>query len=512
MTLGSMINKFFGMFFRRRAGVLLHISSLPSKYGIGDLGPDAYRFVDFLHCSGLTIWQILPLNPTSWKFWNSPYHPLSSFGGNYIFISPEKLFESGLIEKDDLERLQSMRHPDESSDRVDYNFAYSVKRELLRRSWENFSGKKNATMRAKYELFCDKNEWWLEDYALFQSLRESSGAEWHQWDKEIKFRRELKHLRNKLSELVEFFKFEQFIFFEQWFELKNYANSKGVIIMGDIPIYPSYDSQDVWCNPEIFKLDDELRLKAVAGVPPDFFSETGQLWGNPVYDWDKLERDDFEFWKRRLAFSFMLYDVLRLDHFRGFIAYWEVPFGEKTAVNGIWVRAPAEKFFSKILSYFDRERIVVEDLGFITDDVRYIRDFFGFAGMRVLEFAFYEKNSEHLPHNHVSNSVCYTGTHDNPPAKLWFREIGYDVKRNFFSYIGREIGEEEVCLELIRLAFSSVAKYAIAQMQDFIEDLGRMNIPATIGDNWLWKLSSHSQYERISDNIRALCETYGRTI
>lgn len=493
------------MYYRRRAGVLLHVSSIPSRYGVGDFGPDAYRFVDFLADAGLSIWQILPLNPTSHKFGNSPYHPLSSFGGNYIFVSPEKLAERGLISKDTLDNF--FRPP---SRVVDYEFSYGFKRKVLMEAWNNFRDSCERADRVKFEEFCHENRWWLEDYALFQSIRERTAKEWHQWNEDLKFRRFSESLRDELRNLIDFFKFEQFVFFDQWQKLKGYANSKGIIIFGDISIYPSYDSMDVWCNPQFFKLDERMCPRVVAGVPPDFFSETGQLWGNPIYDWDRLEIDGFDLWMRRLEFSLRLYDILRLDHFRGFVAYWEVPFGESTAVKGRWVPAPAEKFFSKVIDRFGRERIVVEDLGFITDDVRYVRDRFGFAGMRVLEFAFYDTNSEHLPHNYTPNTVCYIGTHDNPPAKQWFREIGDDVRKRFFAYVGRELSEDDVADELIRLAFSSVSKYAIIQMQDFIGDVGRMNRPSTVEGNWLWRLESHSQYEDRVQKIARLVEIYGR--
>lgn len=476
---------------RRRAGVLLHISSLPSKYGVGDFGPEAYRFVDFMQKSGLTIWQILPLNPTSPKFKSSPYHPLSSFGINYIFVSPEKLFEIGLIEGDLLEEESSI------TDKADYSFAYEFKRKVLKQAFEKFKNEEGE-LKLKFYFFCKENSWWLENYAKFQALREETEKEWFEWGS-----------YDVSDETVEFFKFEQFILFEQWNELKKYANSKGIFIMGDIPIYPSYESCDVWCNLEIFNLDENLLPKTIAGVPPDFFSETGQLWGNPVYRWNELEKQDFSFWIDRLRFSFMLYDIVRLDHFRGFIAYWEVPYGEKTAKNGRWVRAPAEKFFTKITETFDINRIVVEDLGTLTDDVRYIRDKFGFCGMRVLEFAFYEKNSEHLPYNHPKNSVCYTGTHDLPPTKRWFKELDENTKKRLSLYIGKELDEENISWEMIRLAFSSPAKFSIVQMQDFIGEEERMNTPATSEGNWLWRINS--SYTHLSPKIKEFCDIYGRT-
>lgn len=493
------------MLFNRKGGILLHISSLPSKYGIGDIGYSAIKFIDFLSNAGISLWQILPIGPTSHAFQNSPYHSLSSFAGNFIFIDPQKLFEKGYIS--DKTELETIHQP--NSDKIDYYFAYKYKRSLLKKAFE--SSYEKIKSKEKFEAFCRENAFWLEDYALLQAIRTRTRKEWHQCDENIKFRKDIQKLKESMKEQIEFFKFEQFVFFEQWFELKKYANSKGVLIIGDVPIYPSYDSCDVWANPEIFKLNKDLNPISVAGVPPDFFSSTGQLWGNPVYEWDKLEETNFEFWLKKISFYSSIYDIIRLDHFRGFIAYWEVPFGEKTAVNGRWCPAPAEKFFKKVLEIINRERIIVEDLGFITNDVRYIRDKLGFAGMKVLEFAFYDKNSEHLPHNYTANSVCYIGTHDNPPTKLWFRQLDDRTKKNLFSYIGREISDEdEITWELIRLALSSVSKFAIIQMQDLIGSTSRMNTPATEDGNWLWKIPYNLEYERVAEKVRTLCNLYGR--
>jgi len=492
----------FYMFFDRKAGVLLHIASLPSEYGIGDLGYSAFRFIDFLSEAGISLWQVLPIGPTSPAFYNSPYHSLSLFAGNYIFISPEKLFEKGYI-KDRSELSHQI-----GSDKIDYDFVYRYKRYLLMKAYEE--SHRRVKSSGRFDFFCERNSFWLEDYALLQAIRTEGGREWHQCDEDIKLRKNIRNLKDSMREQIEFFKFEQFIFFEQWDELRKYAKSKGVLIIGDVPIYPSYDSCDVWCNPEIFKLDINLVPKYVAGVPPDFFSETGQLWGNPLYDWEKLESTNFEFWARRLEFYSSIYDIIRLDHFRGFIAFWEVPFGEKTAVNGRWCKVPSEKFFKRVLGIISRERIIVEDLGFITEDVKYIRDKFGFAGMKVLEFAFYDKNSEYLPHNYSANSACYIGTHDNPPAIAWFRSLDDRTKNNFFSYIGRKIDESQVSWEMIRLAFSSVSKFAIIQMQDFIGSDARMNTPGTKEGNWLWKIPYNFEYGDLAQKIRSLCQTYGR--
>lgn len=483
----------------RKAGILLHITSLPSPYGVGDLGGEAFRFVENLKEAKQKVWQILPLNPTEEKFGNSPYSSTSLFAGNYLLISPEWLYKKGLLKREDLEVK------DFPEERVDYPRVYEYKERLLRKAFERFKPD------CEFEKFLLENSYWLEDYSLFQALRVKTKREWYEWEEPIKFRKEeaLKKAREELKEEVLFWKFVQFVFFEQWFELKNLANSKGIKVIGDLPIYPSYASVEVWRFPEIFKLDEDLKPLFVAGVPPDFFSETGQLWGNPVYNWEKLREANFFFFVDRIKHNLKMFDILRLDHFRGYIAYWEVPYGEKTAVKGRWVTTPYWDFFKRILSEFSVENFIAEDLGFITDEVRYVREKLDFVSSRVLQFAFYEKNSEHLPHNLDKNTVLYTGTHDNAPLKGWFEELSQSAKENLFNYLGKELNPENVSKELIRLCYSSVAFLVVVPMQDIL-NLGKeatMNIPGKPFGNWEWRMKR--DYE-IPEWLVLFVETYGR--
>ncbi|GBD04304.1 4-alpha-glucanotransferase [bacterium HR19] len=485
----------------RRAGILIHITSLPSDFGVGDI-KSGFEFVDFLERSGQTLWQILPIHQTSSKFGNSPYHPLSTFAGNYILISPEKLLELGLIKREDLEEIKVR------SEKTDYKNAYFNKRKILKKAFEKFR------WNDEIEKFFSENTW-LKKYCAFSVIRERSGKEWYEWDEETRWsgkdEKIAEKVRNKMRDEFDFFVFEQFIFFSQWIELKKYANSKGIFIIGDLPIYVSYESCDVWENTHIFKIDRDGKPKYVSGVPPDFFSITGQLWGTPVYDWNELEREEFSWWIKRLNFSFQLYDYVRIDHFRGFIAYWEVPYGEKTAEKGRWIKAPAEKFFRTVFRKIANANIIAEDLGFITEDVKYIRELFKIPGMKVLQFGFYGDDQEHLPHNADKNSVIYTGTHDNPPSKAWFRTLDENAKKRFELYTGKKVSEEDIHFEMIRLAYSSPSNFAIIPMQDILGlgEEARMNTPAKPSGNWEWKMNTLPR-EEISEKIRELSKIFGR--
>ncbi|WP_038057400.1 4-alpha-glucanotransferase [Thermodesulfobacterium hydrogeniphilum] len=468
----------------RKAGIFLSISSLPSSFGIGDFGEEAYNFVDFLKNSGQSIWQILPINPTSEKFGNSPYHALSLYAGNYILINPEKLHQEGLLNKEELKDIPSF-----PKEKIEYKKIYKFKEMLLRKAYNRFKPD------WEYEKFCQENKDWLEDYAFFEALRLKTDKEWKEWDEDLKKRKSsaIKSAKEKLKEEIGFIKFIQFIFFKQWFALKNYANSKGIHIIGDLPIYPAYESFEVWKNPKIFKLDKELKPCTVAGVPPDYFSKTGQLWGNPVYNWRKLKETSFEWWIKRIEHNLKLFDFIRLDHFRGFIAYWEIPAGEKTAVNGKWIKAPAEEFFERILKTFPSAGFIVEDLGEITEDVKYIKNKFDFPGMKVLEFAFYKSKSPYLLHNCERNSVIYTSTHDLPPVKAWFKKLDKKYKEKIFKYLGKKIKEREISWEMIRLAYMSRSAFVIIPMQDILS-LGEeaiINTPAKPFGNWEWKMSKN---------------------
>ncbi len=469
---------------RRFAGVLLHITSLPSPFCIGDLGKQAYLFVDFLKSSNQGLWQVLPLNPTLEEFGNSPYFSTSLFAGNPVLISPELLYEEGLISLESLEKFK-----EEPTPKVNYPKAYFIKEMLLEEAFKNFSETED------FHRFEEENSFWLEDYAVFIALRKKNASSWDKWT-------DLKP--DPLEVKKE--KFKQYIFFKQWFRLKEYANSRGIKIVGDLPIYPAFDSADTWANKHLFKFD------MVAGVPPDYFSSEGQLWGNPVYNWDVLKEENFQWWIRRIEYSLKLYDLLRIDHFRGLISYYTVPKGEKTAKYGKWERAYPEEFFTLLKDYFPEFPFLAEDLGTIDREVEEVRDKFGFPSMRVLAFAFFEPHSSHLPHNYTQNCVVYTTTHDNMPLKDWFLEELREADRErLYKYLGRKVERESISAELIRLAYMSVAKYCIVPMQDLL-NLGkesRMNKPGTSKGNWEWRMNALPQSELIF-RLSELTDTYQR--
>jgi len=495
---------------RRGSGILLHVTSLPSPYGIGDLGPWAYRFVDFLTETKQSFWQLLPLNPTDPAYDNSPYHSISAFAGNSLLISPELMVRDGLLAKADVKTL-----PNFPDGRVDYEAIIAYKKKLFYLAYKRFKKTKN---NYKYERFRSENSHWLDNFALFISLKAHfHGQAWKEWPPEIRDRQQeaLKSLKKELHDRIEMEKFLQYIFNQQWSSLKRYCNQKGIQIIGDIPIYVDYDSVDLWTNPEIFKLDNEKRPYAVAGVPPDYFSETGQLWGNPVYRWEVLKERGYDWWVQRMEHTLNLFDVVRVDHFRGLVAYWEVPAGEKTAINGRWVEVPVEDFFNALLKRFSYLPIIAEDLGVITPDVREIMQRFEFPGMKVLLFAFGEDHPMHpyLPHTYDKHYVAYTGTHDNNTMRGWFEtEAKPEDKERLFRYLGREISLQDIHWEFIRLAMMSVANLAIIPMQDIL-GLGkeaRMNRPATSKDNWRWRLLSEQLTPSLAGRLLEMTEIYGR--
>ncbi len=469
---------------RRSSGVFLHVSSLPSSFCVGDLGQSAYIFVDFLANSGQGLWQLLPLNPTFWEFGNSPYFSTSLFAGNPLFVSPEFLEEEGLISRETVEKLR-----ERPTQRVDYFKAYIVKDIILEEAFKNFSEDRG------FWQFEEENTYWLEDYAVFSALRKKNQKPWDQWSElkpdPIDVKRE---------------KFKQYIFYRQWFRLKEYANKKGVRIVGDIPIYPAFDSVDVWKNQKLFRFD------VVAGVPPDYFSPEGQLWGNPVYNWHLLREEGFQWWIKRIEHSLKLYNLLRIDHFRGLVSYYVVPKGKQTAKEGWWERAYPEEFLGLLKKHFPEFPFIAEDLGTIDQDVEELRDHFGFASTRVLAFAFFEPNSTHLPHNYHQNCAVYTTTHDNMPLKDWFlEELKPSDRQRLERYLGKSLEREKVAKELIRLAYMSVAKYCIIPMQDLL-NLGkesRMNTPGTATGNWEWRMD-HLPSAEISLWLLELSETYQR--
>lgn len=495
----------------RASGVLLHLVSLPSDFGIGDLGPWAYRFADFLAELKQAYWQILPLGPTSPAIGNSPYSSFSAYAGNPILISPEGLVEMGLLSQRDLNGLGSV-----DPRRVAYEAVSLHKENLLRLIFGRVADLLEA--EREFTIFCEEERFWLDDYALFMALKNHfNGAIWSSWPEEFRDRNPdaLSIWREANARHVRFEKFCQYLFFKQWRALKKYCGKRMVNLVGDAPIYVTYDSADVWANHRIFKLDKDKQPTVVAGVPPDYFSRTGQLWGNPVYDWDALREENFGWWIRRIEHNLRLFDYIRLDHFRGFAAYWAVPAEEKTAVNGEWVDVPGEELFSAMCRRLPSLPIIAEDLGYITADVHALKRRFGFPGMRILQFAFGVDlpTSPHVPHMHEENCVVYTGTHDNNTVNGWFYlEADAETRRRFLTYAGSDGDEREAHLKCLRLAMGSVANTVITPMQDLLGfgPDGRMNTPSVAKGNWEWRLLREEMDTRRFASFAAMTRFYGR--
>jgi 4-alpha-glucanotransferase len=495
---------------RRASGILLHISSLPSEYGIGDFGPAAYHFVDLLAEAKQSYWQILPLNPTESFYDNSPYRSMSAFALNPLFISPDFLVEEGLLDKTEIEAP-----PEAAEGSVNFDAVTSFNMRCLERAFERF---KKQTNRCEYDGFCRRNSYWLEDYVLFVALKSKLSNEgWNTWPRELAERNgeALSKARAEFTELIALNRFLQFTAEKQWLSLKNYANEKGVHIIGDIPIYVDYDSADVWTNQEIFKLDEHKKPYAVAGVPPDYFSETGQLWGNPLYRWEVMKERGFDWWCRRISRNLNLFNIVRIDHFRGLVAYWEIPADSETAIEGKWVEVPTKDFVHALLKIDPFLPIMAEDLGVITPDVREIIKEFALPGMNVLQFAFDSDTATnpHIPHNVAENRVIYTGTHDNNTVKGWFEHDAPDVtKKRLYEYIGRNVSADELPWEMIRLAMMSRANTAIVSMQDLLGlgEEARMNTPSTVGGNWKWRLSSEQLQTLDTEKLARMTAIYGR--
>jgi len=495
---------------KRGAGVLLHITSLPSLYGIGDFGEGAYRFVDFLAEAKQKFWQILPLNPTATVLGNSPYSSVSAFAGNTIFLSPELLVRDGLLSRGDADS-----HPSFPNNHVDYHTVTEYKNRILRLAFQKFGHRADKD----FQKFCKDNAAWLDDYSLFLALKENfNGVAWNDWPAEVRDRKKvaLKAWREKLHGRIAMENFFQYLFFRQWNALKDYCRGKGVKIIGDIPIYVTCDSADVWAHQGLFKLDKDGKPSFMAGVPPDYFSTTGQLWGNPVYRWNALKEQKYAWWLQRFEHNLKLFDIIRVDHFRGFVAYWEVPAGEVTAVNGRWVKVPVSDFFKVITKRFSKEQIIAEDLGHITDDVRAAMAQFGFPGMKLLLFAFDDKpaTNPYIPHNQVENCVVYSGTHDNNTVKGWFEKEARPEDRNrVLRYLGRDVLSSDIAWEFVKLAHMAVANTAILPLQDILNlgEESRMNRPATVGNNWQWRIVPEMLSPWITAKLREITETCGRT-
>jgi len=495
--------------FPRASGILLHPTSLPSRYGIGDLGLEAYQFVDFLARSAQQLWQILPLGPTG--FGNSPYMSFSAMAGNPLLISPDLLKENGFLSEDDLCEV-----PDFPLDQVDFDPVIEWKMPLLRQACSNFTQKASTIQKKEFESFCNSKSW-LDDYALFMALLEvREEPVWTQWPDELRQRKPeaLEKWRCELKDEIFFQKFLQFEFFRQWSELKKYTNAKHIQIIGDIPIYVSHNSADVWAHPEQFKLDPETGEPIdVAGVPPDYFSETGQLWGNPLYNWEHLESTNFVWWVERVRGLLAYVDLIRIDHFRGLESFWSVPAEEETAINGEWVKAPGKALFNTILQELGNLPIMAEDLGDIDQAVIDLRDHFSFPGMNILHFAFgSDANNPYLPFNVVPNSVIYSGTHDNNTTVGWYYEDTSDYESDRVQQYLGGIGLHGIAWDIIRLTLSSVANQAIIPLQD-VFSLGanaRMNIPGTAESNWDWRYRGEALTQEYSDRLKEMVMIYGR--
>ena len=498
------------MSFPRASGILLHPTSFPGRYGIGDLGEEAYQFIDFLAHSGQQLWQVLPLVPTG--FGNSPYMSFSTMAGNPLLISPDVLLEQELLHGSDLLGI-----PDFPLDTVDFDKVIAWKIPLLRQAARTFKQQASTQQQQAFKAFCQKEAHWLEDYALFIAiLNQQGGAVWTEWPDELRNRQPqaLEQAHQALVEDIYFHKFLQFEFFRQWAELKAYTNKKGIQIIGDVPIYVAHNSADVWANPELFKLDPVTGAPTeVAGVPPDYFSETGQLWGNPIYDWKGMESTQFAWWVARLQGILDDVDLIRIDHFRGLEAYWSVPAGEKTAIKGKWVKAPGYALFNTIRDQLGSLPIIAEDLGDIDQPVLDMRDHFDFPGMRILHFAFgSDAGNSYLPFNVTPNSVIYTGTHDNNTTLGWYEEDASDYERHrFHQYLGAN-GYYGIAWDMIRLALSSVANQAIISLQDVFSLGGnaRMNVPSKADGNWAWRYRGEALTQEYSDRLLEMVQIYGR--
>ena len=528
------------MNFQRSSGILLHPSSLPSKFGIGDFGPNAYKFVDFLEKSGQHLWQILPLGPTS--FGDSPYQSFSTFAGNTLFISPEVLCQKGYLEERDVELA-----PIFSCKKTDYGNAIPFKRGLFEKAHRRFQKKAFTADQVAFQKFCEKNSFWLEDYALFASLKDYFiaerqeagfsneffafeektakklsknlqkdyyfGAVWSTWPEELVNREygALEKWKRKLTTAIDRYKFLQFEFFSQWEALKQSATEKNIKIIGDVPIFVAYDSADTWANPKNYYIDEKGFPTVVAGVPPDYFSETGQLWGNPLYRWEEHEKTGYKWWIDRIRCTLNMVDILRIDHFRGFESYWAVPFGDRDATKGEWRKGPAEKLFKAVEKELGNLPIIAEDLGIITDDVRELRKKLGFPGMRILHFAFNDDSkNDYLPHNYEPNTVVYTGTHDNDTTIGWYTngtEHEKDYVRRYMNISG-----DDIAWDMIRLAMSSSAVFAIFPIQDMLRLDGshRMNIPSTSNSNWQFRFELSQLNEDDANGLRYLSELFNR--
>ncbi len=495
------------MAFKRSSGILLHPSSLPGPYGIGDLGPQSFRFVDWLSSTGCKLWQVLPLGPTGYG--DSPYQCFSAFAGNPYLLSPDELLADGLVTESDLDELKSL-----PASRVDFGMLIPKKLDLLQKAFSRFQANPGH-LREAFDYFCAENASWLDDFALFMALKEANGGgAWNGWPEALRSRKKaaMTKARKELSESIMRYSFYQFLFFRQWNKVRAYANEKGIQIIGDIPIFVAYDSADVWANPDLFFLDKSGNPTVVAGVPPDLFSTTGQLWGNPLYNWKVHKKENYAWWLSRVSASLKFMDILRFDHFRGFAGYYEIPATDKTAENGRWVPGPGKDLFRAVDKFLGNGLIapgtglpvIAEDLGVVTPDVNELLDAFDLPGMKVLQFGFTGPDNPFLPHNYVPNCVAYTGTHDNDTAMGWYASAP-DHERDFaHRYLG--VDGHDFSWDLIRAVWKSVAVFVIAPMQDVLSLGGeaRMNFPSKLGGNWEWRMNENDLRDDYAAGLRDL--------
>ncbi len=482
------------------------IFSLASRFGIGCFSKEAFEFVDFLEKSGQGYWQVLPLGPTGYG--NSPYQPLSAFAGNPYFISPEKLIEEGLLSWDDVNCMDFGGN----QECVDYGKLYENRYKVLEKAYDNFLEKGD---KKELEKYSKENAYWLEDYALYLVIKELQGGKsWTDWDKELRSRdkKVIDEIKKNNKKEMEFIYFQQFKFDEQWKALKKYANDNGILIVGDIPIYVSPDGADTWSEPELFQLDEKGYPEAVAGCPPDCFTEDGQLWGNPLYDWDYHKKTGYKWWMRRLEACFNTVDIVRIDHFRGFYSYWSIPYGDKNARGGKWIKGPGMDLFNTLKEKLGDRPVIAEDLGFLTEGVVKMVEKTGYPGMKIMQFGFDPSaNSEHAPHTYDRNYVVYTGTHDNDTILHWSLNCDKKTAKYAMKYLNVD-KRKDLPSAIVRACFASVADTCIIPLQDFLEldNEARINTPSTLGDNWKWRTSYTDWTQKLSKRMNKLVKTYGR--
>ena len=499
----------------RSAGILLHITSLPSAFGIGDLGPEARKFADFLNKGRQQYWQLLPLNPIEASKCYSPYSSNAAMAGNILLISPEDLVTMGLLDR---AFVRKFRLPVEKQ--VDFTQASRAKQAMLQAAYIKFVRIAPPSLKKRFQTFCRDEAFWIDRFSLYRVLKEQhQGKPWFEWPSEFKLKSPdaLRKFCRAHRADIEKIKWEQFIFFTQWRALKGYCHERNVLLFGDLPFYVSLDSADVWAHPDIFSIDRRGKAAGVAGVPPDYFNSNGQLWGMPVFRWSVLKKKKYRWWQERIRKNIEMFSLLRLDHFRAFESYWEVPAGDKTAKNGKWKPGPGIEFFSFLKRKLGPLPFIAEDLGEITDEVRHLRDTCGFPGMKVLQFAFHKgmSDSEHIPHNYDRNFAAYTGTHDNNTTVGWFRQDASHVERNnLMRYLGKEINEDNVHAELSRAAYASVADLVVLPMQDLLglDETHRMNKPAAIAGNWSWRLSADVRLAPLAAQLKLWTTLYNRSL